>query len=439
MKTIKILSAALFFGASMFLAAPNASADCYNPGTGGRLIYLGGNVTITEQYAEAGHTSELWLYDRYGNPINLSAVTGITPFIMYNYSRNQDVLGKPFPYSVSFNPQAYGYNPGEALNFGIYNTVLGFTFYMGDGLNPLNADSTAHDIVTDLGGGRFLVGFEDINGGGDCDFNDNMFIFSGGILSTGGGGGTPTNVAPQATISQPATGSLSQTAGATNLVAPFTDANPGDTHICSVDWNDGSAPVVGVVNENSGSGTCSASKNYAKAGVYTITVTVTDNGGLSGTATTMLIVYDPSAGFVTGGGWINSPVGALIGNPNVYGKANFGFVSKYEKGANIPTGQTEFQFSTGNFNFHSEAYQWLVVSGCKAQYKGTGTVNQTTGYGFLLTATDGDACANKVQDKFRIKVWQLSNGAIVYDNNVNAADTLDNAMDISGGSIVIKK
>ena len=26
-------------------------------------------------------------------------------------------------------------------------------------------------------------------------------------------------------------------------------------------------------------------------------------------------------------------------------------------------------------NFHSTAYTWLVVSGYKAQYKGTGTIN----------------------------------------------------------------
>ena len=41
----------------------------------------------------------------------------------------------------------------------------------------------------------------------------------------------------------------------------------------------------------------------------------------------------------------------------------------------MPTGETEFNFQVGNFNFHCDSYSWLVVSGCKAQYKGTGTVN----------------------------------------------------------------
>lgn len=42
-----------------------------------------------------------------------------------------------------------------------------------------------------------------------------------------------------------------------------------------------------------------------------------------------------------------------------------------------------------NFRFHSVSYEWLVISGARAQYKGVGTVNGAGAYGFLLTATDG--------------------------------------------------
>jgi hypothetical protein len=72
------------------------------------------------------------------------------------------------------------------------------------------------------------------------------------------------------------------------------------------------------------------------------------------------------------------------------GKANFGFVAKYKKGATIPEGQTEFQFKAGNLNFHSTTYQWLVVSGARAQYKGVGTINGAGDFGFMLTAIDSD-------------------------------------------------
>jgi hypothetical protein len=153
----------------------------------------------------------------------------------------------------------------------------------------------------------------------------------------------------------------------------------------------------------------------------------------------MVVVYDPSAGFVTGGGWINSPAGAYTGDPTLSGKANFGFVSKYQKGAAKPTGETEFQFHVAGFNFHSEAYDWLVVSGPKAQYKGTGKVNGVSGHAFLLTATDGQRAGGGGVDKFRIKIWKVSDGSIVYDNRLGASDDLDAAdpQVISGGSIVI--
>jgi hypothetical protein len=173
--------------------------------------------------------------------------------------------------------------------------------------------------------------------------------------------------------------------------------------------------------------------------VYSIRVTVTDNGGLSGTDEVLVVVYDPNGGFVTGGGWINSPAGAYRADPTLTGRANFGFVSKYKKGASAPEGQTEFQFQTGGLNFHSEAYQWLVVAGAKAQFKGTGKVNGVSGYGFLLTTTDGQRNGGGGVDKFRIKIWKLNDGSTVYDNNYGASDDVDSAnpQAIAGGSIVV--
>ena len=47
-------------------------------------------------------------------------------------------------------------------------------------------------------------------------------------------------------------------------------------------------------------------------------------------------------------------------DPTLAGNANFGFVSRYKKGANVPTGQTQFQFQVADLNFHSSEYDWLV-------------------------------------------------------------------------------
>ena len=93
------------------------------------------------------------------------------------------------------------------------------------------------------------------------------------------------------------------------------------------------------------------------------------------------MVCDPAGGFVTGDGWITSPLGAYTPgdlNPlyeDTAGKANFGFVSKYQKGKNVPDGNTEFHFNAGDLNFKSASYEWLVVAGARAQYKGSGAIN----------------------------------------------------------------
>jgi hypothetical protein len=126
---------------------------------------------------------------------------------------------------------------------------------------------------------------------------------------------------------------------------------------------------------------------------------------------------------------------------NVGGKANFGFSAKYKKGATIPTGETEFQFQLGNLNFHSTAYQWLVISGAKGQYKGTGTINGGGTYSFLLTATDGQLSGGLNVDKFRIKITNFDGTITLYDNAPGSSDDIDavNPQAIEGGSIVIHK
>lgn len=155
-------------------------------------------------------------------------------------------------------------------------------------------------------------------------------------------------------------------------------------------------------------------------------------------ANALIAVYYPTAGFVTGGGWIMSPAGAWTADLDLTGKANFGFVSKYEKGKTAPTGNTEFQFQVANLNFKSTVYEWLVVSGARAQYKGSGTINGTGQYGFLLTAIDGQINGGTGTDKFRIKIWDKSTSNVVYDNQIGAVDNADPTTVLGGGQIVIQ-
>jgi hypothetical protein len=117
--------------------------------------------------------------------------------------------------------------------------------------------------------------------------------------------------------------------------------------------------------------------------------------------------------------------GAYAPDPSLAGKANFGFVAKYKKGATVPTGNVEFQFHAADLNFHSSGYDWLVITGGDtAVLRGTGTINGAGDYKFQIWAGDGKP------DTFRIKVWeQNGGGTVIYDNGPVQA--------IGGGSIVI--
>ncbi|MFC1976273.1 PKD domain-containing protein, partial [Chloroflexota bacterium] len=214
--------------------------------------------------------------------------------------------------------------------------------------------------------------------------------------------------------------------------------DPAQTHTATIDWGDGTISS-GSVSETNGSGTVSGSYTYNTPGVYTLKLTVTNAAGVSGESIFQyIVIYDPDGGFVTGGGWINSPAGAYTPDPSLTGKANFGFVSKYKKGANTPTGNTQFRFKAADLNFHSDSYEWLVVAGHKAKFKGSGTINGVGNYGFMLTATDEALTPSTDIDRFRIKIWDKDNGdAVVYDNQMGDADDAEPATAIGGGSIII--
>jgi hypothetical protein len=234
----------------------------------------------------------------------------------------------------------------------------------------------------------------------------------------------PTNVAPVITsVTAPLVPVPINTP--VTLTVVYSDQN---VNKATINWDDGTTTTI-----NSPLNSFTATHTYIKPEVYSPIVTVYDVCGLSASVPYQyFVVYDPNAGFVTGGGWINSPVGAYSPDLTLTGKANFGFVSKYQKGKTVPDGNTEFQFHAAGMNFKSSVYEWLVVAGMKAQFKGSGTLNGSGNYGFMLSAIDG------TPDKFRIKIWNKDAGdAVVYDNQMAAPLDADPTTAISGGSIVV--
>jgi DNA/RNA endonuclease G (NUC1) len=196
---------------------------------------------------------------------------------------------------------------------------------------------------------------------------------------------------------------------ATTIGVTFDDADTADTHTATFAWGDGTSS-----NATCTLGSCTATKTYASAGIYTVTIVVTDAAGASATTTfSNVIVFDTNAGHITGGGWFTTATG----------KANLNVNAKYLPGQSTPTGNTKFEVA--GFTFNSTTYQWLVVSGSTATYRGTGTVNGTGNYGFVFTVTDAAV------DTFWIRIWDLTTGAIVYDTPRNQP--------LGGGNITVHK
>jgi len=224
----------------------------------------------------------------------------------------------------------------------------------------------------------------------------------------------------------------------------FTDVDLGDSPpdvlAATINWGDGNAATTATISGSGTTRSLSGSHTYTTPGVYTLTLIVSDAAGAADTATYQyVVIYDPNGGFVTGGGWINSPASAYVPDPSLTGKATFGFVSKYKKGQSAPDGSTEFQFHAAGMNFKSSVYEWLVVAGAKAQFKGSGTINGQGNYGFILSAIDGQVNGGGGADKFRIKIWDKNNAdAVVYDNQLLSADTADPTTLLGGGSINIQ-
>ena len=206
--------------------------------------------------------------------------------------------------------------------------------------------------------------------------------------------------------------------------ATYEDADANDSLVATWDWGDGSSTSETLATV---SGTATASHTYSEAGVYTMQLTIEDVAGETAVAIYQyIVIYDPSGGFVTGGGWIDSQAGWCTFTPEcetATGRANFGFFSKYKKGKNVPTGNTHFKFNAGNFNFNSDTYEWLIITqgGSYAQFRGSGTVNDQIDpngneYQFMIWATDANP------DTFRIKIWwEEPDGTenVVYDTGVN--------------------
>jgi CSLREA domain-containing protein len=226
------------------------------------------------------------------------------------------------------------------------------------------------------------------------------------------------NVAPSLQLTGPASGSLYRAGSSVSIRGAFTDPGVLDTHTCTVDWDDGTPAAAGAVTEANGAGSCTASRTFAAAGVYTLVMTVDDGDGGTANASTMVVVYDPRAGWVLGAGHVAAPAGRTV----------FTFQAQYLLFGSTPIGVVAVLLPSGG-RFASTTLEWLVVTGFKSQLRGVGQIAGLGSYGFLLTAYDGQRPGGDGVDRFRLKLWNRATGAVVYDNVLDptATDDIDRA------------
>jgi hypothetical protein len=151
----------------------------------------------------------------------------------------------------------------------------------------------------------------------------------------------------------------------------------------------------------------------------------------------IIACYDASAGWITGGGWFDSPEGSS----EVYsdtGIARFGFVSDYNGNFEQQSDRSMFRFILDKLRFASYIYDSLDVSANKARLIGRGTLDGKGDHGFLISAIDGDMDGAGDDDKLRIKIWDLEDqGQIIYDNQSGSSNQSDPISGIQSGSIMI--
>jgi len=219
--------------------------------------------------------------------------------------------------------------------------------------------------------------------------------------------------------------------------ATIQDAEQNDSYTVTWDWGDGT-----VTTQLTTGPELKETHRYTEPGMYRLTLTVAEDAGSDTATYEFVVVYNPAGGSVIGAGWINSPAGACrleAGDETTTGKANFGFVSKYLKGAHIPMGVTVFDIKACGLEFISARYKWLVVTGSKAIYKGYGTINGAGNYGFIISAIDAGAAIHPPVDLFRIKIWDVATGTVVYDNQMDAAEDANPTTTLGRGSIVVHR
>jgi hypothetical protein len=243
-------------------------------------------------------------------------------------------------------------------------------------------------------------------------------------------------------ITAPISGSSFRIGSTVNLAGVFWD-KPGNKHTAG--WLiDGTTNVKATVTEPSGTknGKVTGSYKFTTAGIYKLQMNVTDQNRVTSYCNTnedleaIIVIYDPNGGFTYGGGYFNSPAGALTSDATATGKAGFGYSVNYFKGATYPKGETQFEFKVGDFEYNALNYEYLSVAGYKAVFKGSGKIiGGQSGIYFNMYVIDGALDGTGI-DKVRLKIYNKNSGEVYYDNEPGS-DAADPTTPVGANSSIV--
>jgi len=224
-----------------------------------------------------------------------------------------------------------------------------------------------------------------------------------------------TNTGPQAVVT------FTDPAGAEPNASDSTPPTSPGHYTASIDWGDGtkSPGVITPLTPSSPSQVFTVTGNHT----YTIespvsgfnVITTIDHEGVTSMATSTAIVG--RAGKVTGSGQIGD-------------SRNFGFVAQPDNNNGF-MGNLNYMDKTNNIDLKSTSITFvsILIDNKHATFKGTATVNGTSGYTFRVDMEDNGEPGTGV-DRFRIRL----SGPTTYDSNTFAA----NRGLLTGGNIQVQ-
>lgn len=229
-----------------------------------------------------------------------------------------------------------------------------------------------------------------------------------------------------------------------DALAPFSgDINLAEVSVSLVPVGPGPSVTASCSRTVAGTGydaTLTLDCEFDNVGVNTYEVMVSVNGGYYiGSGENVLVVYDPSLGFTTGGGtflW-----------PGTDEKTNFGYTMKYnKKGAKVqgslllvrhlPDGTIYRVKSNALYGLsigEADTYGWASFSG-KATYLEPGWLEPVGNHEFIVYVEDHNEPENGA-DSFWIKV-KGQDGKPIAATSLNDPP-VDNKISLSGGNIVV--